>query len=53
MVKCGEYFQAENGPRELGNISINGKWMETTETSLILRHLEVKHREVSLLECKR
>ncbi|XP_054789330.1 protein-tyrosine-phosphatase PTP1-like [Prosopis cineraria] len=45
MVKCGDYFQAEDGPRELGNISIISKWMKTTETSLVLRHLEVKHRE--------
>lgn len=45
-VKCGDYFQAEDGPREVGNISIVGKWMSTTETSLVLRHLVVNHREV-------
>ncbi|KAL2324702.1 hypothetical protein Fmac_023760 [Flemingia macrophylla] len=44
-VKCGDYFQAEDGPRVVGNISIIGKWMSTTETSLVLRHLEVNHRE--------
>ncbi|KAG4910671.1 hypothetical protein JHK87_056787 [Glycine soja] len=46
MVKCVDYFQAEDGPREVGNISIIGKWENTTETSLVLRHLEVNHREV-------
>ncbi|KAK7343804.1 hypothetical protein VNO77_12841 [Canavalia gladiata] len=46
MVKCGDYFQAEDGPREVGNISIIGKWMNTTETSLVLRHLEINHRGV-------
>ncbi|KAI4346584.1 hypothetical protein L6164_007468 [Bauhinia variegata] len=45
LLKCGDYFQAEDGPREFGNISIISKWMETTETSLVLRHLEVKHNE--------
>ncbi|KAK7279739.1 hypothetical protein RJT34_24796 [Clitoria ternatea] len=45
MVKCGDYFQAEDGPREVGNISIISKWVKTTETSLVLRHLEVNHRE--------
>ncbi|TKY51508.1 Protein-tyrosine-phosphatase PTP1 [Spatholobus suberectus] len=46
IVKCGDYFQAEDGPREVGNISIISKWVNTTETSLVLRHLEVNHREV-------
>ncbi|KAG4984031.1 hypothetical protein AAZX31_10G206500 [Glycine max] len=46
MAKCGDYFQAEDRPREVGNISIIGKWENTTETSLVLRHLEVNHREV-------
>ncbi|QCE08013.1 protein-tyrosine phosphatase [Vigna unguiculata] len=46
MVKCGDYFQAEDGPREVGNISVIGKWVNTTETSLVLRLLEVNHREV-------
>lgn len=49
MVKCGDYFQAEDGPREFGNISIISKWTKTTETSLVLRHLEVKHKEVKFL----
>lgn len=48
MVKCGDYFQAEDGPREFGNISVIGKWVNSTETSLVLRLLEVNHREVRL-----
>lgn len=45
-VKCGDYFQAEDGPREFGNISIVTKWIQTTETSLILRCIEVKNKKV-------
>ncbi|KAL1343527.1 hypothetical protein HN51_029894 [Arachis hypogaea] len=44
-IKCGDYFQAEDGPRECGNISIISKWIKSTETSLVLRHLEVNHKE--------
>ncbi|GKV32344.1 hypothetical protein SLEP1_g40960 [Rubroshorea leprosula] len=44
-VKCGDYFQAENGPREFGNISVVTKQLQTTETSLVLRSLEVNHKE--------
>ncbi|XP_034675379.1 protein-tyrosine-phosphatase PTP1 isoform X1 [Vitis riparia] len=44
-VKCGDYFQAEDGPREFGNIFIVTKWIKTTKTSLVLRHLEVNHKE--------
>ncbi|KAL3845597.1 hypothetical protein ACJIZ3_003000 [Penstemon smallii] len=44
-VKCGDYFQAEDGPREFGSICIVTKWMQTTDTSLILRCLEVKNKE--------
>lgn len=47
MVKCGDYFQAEDGPREFGNICINTKWIKATDTSLVLRHLEVSCKEVS------
>lgn len=46
MVKCGDYFQSEDRPREFGNISLACKWTKTTETSLVLRHLEVNHKEV-------
>lgn len=46
MVKCGDYFQSEDGPREFGNICIVTKWQRTTETSLELRLLEVDYKEV-------
>ena len=45
-VKCGDYFQAEDGPREFGNIFTVTKWIKTTESSLVLRHLEVNYKEV-------
>ncbi|KAL9449442.1 hypothetical protein AB3S75_011386 [Citrus x aurantiifolia] len=45
MVKCGDYFQAEDGPREFGNICIVTKWTKTTETALVLRNLEVNYKE--------
>ncbi|GAB4844836.1 tyrosine protein phosphatase 1 [Ancistrocladus abbreviatus] len=45
MVKCGDYFQAEDGPREFGDITIVTKWMKTTASSLVLRHLEVTKAE--------
>ncbi|XP_059454283.1 protein-tyrosine-phosphatase PTP1 [Corylus avellana] len=45
MVKCGDYFQAEDGPREFGDICIVTKWIRTTDTSLELHLLEVNHRE--------
>ncbi|CAO2835250.1 unnamed protein product [Amaranthus hypochondriacus] len=45
MVKCGDYFQSENGPRDFGNISIVTKWTKTTESSLVLCHLEVTKAE--------
>ncbi|KAG8389699.1 hypothetical protein BUALT_Bualt01G0005900 [Buddleja alternifolia] len=44
-VKCADYFQAEDGPREFGNICIATKWIQTADNSLILRCLEVKHKE--------
>ncbi|KAG6419834.1 hypothetical protein SASPL_116346 [Salvia splendens] len=44
-LKCVDYFQAENGPREFGNICIATKKMETSDTSLICRSLEVKYKE--------
>ncbi|XP_010428033.1 PREDICTED: protein-tyrosine-phosphatase PTP1 [Camelina sativa] len=44
-VKCGDYFQAGDGPREFGNISVMTKWIKTTDTSLMLRNLEVKYKE--------
>jgi protein tyrosine phosphatase len=45
MIKCGDYFQAEDGPREFGNICIKTKWIKTTDTSLVLRCLEVRYKE--------
>ncbi|CAN8239415.1 unnamed protein product [Cochlearia groenlandica] len=44
-LKCGDYFQAEDRPREFGNISIMTKWVKTTDTSLLLRNLEVNYKE--------
>ncbi|KAH6774960.1 protein tyrosine phosphatase 1 [Perilla frutescens var. hirtella] len=44
-VKCGDYFQTEDGPREFGNISIFTKWIQKTDTSLILRCIEVKNKK--------
>ncbi|KAJ9146015.1 hypothetical protein P3X46_028335 [Hevea brasiliensis] len=43
--KCGDYFQAEDGPRDFGNICVVTKWMKTTNTSLVLRNLEVGYKE--------
>ncbi|KAF3661597.1 Protein-tyrosine-phosphatase PTP1 [Capsicum annuum] len=43
IVKCGDYFQADDGPRRFGNICIVTKWIKTTQTSLILRCLEVNY----------
>ncbi|KAL2906569.1 Protein-tyrosine-phosphatase PTP1 [Bienertia sinuspersici] len=48
-VKCDNYFEAENGPREFGDIFVVTKWMKTTESSLVLRHLEVTRAEVNSL----
>ncbi|XP_010256308.1 PREDICTED: protein-tyrosine-phosphatase PTP1 [Nelumbo nucifera] len=45
MVKCGDYFQAEDGPREFGNICIVSRWITTTDNSLVLRNLEVNYKE--------
>ncbi|KAK8597336.1 hypothetical protein V6N13_001949 [Hibiscus sabdariffa] len=44
-VKCGDYFQAEDGPRQFGNICIETKWIRATKTSLLLRSLEVNYKE--------
>ncbi|XP_021647534.2 protein-tyrosine-phosphatase PTP1 isoform X2 [Hevea brasiliensis] len=45
IVKCGDYFQAEDGPRDFGNMCLVTKWMRSTDTSLVLRHLEVGYKE--------
>ncbi|KAH6836046.1 protein tyrosine phosphatase 1 [Perilla frutescens var. hirtella] len=44
-LKCVDYFQAENGPREFGNICIATKRIESADTSLVWRFLEVKYKE--------
>ncbi|KAK4433646.1 Protein-tyrosine-phosphatase PTP1 [Sesamum alatum] len=44
-VKCVDYFQAEDGPRDFGNICIATKWIQTADNSLIFRCLEVKYKE--------
>ncbi|KAF9670662.1 hypothetical protein SADUNF_Sadunf13G0092100 [Salix dunnii] len=44
-VKCGNYFQAEDGPRDFGNISIVTKWIKNSDTSLLLRNLKVGYKE--------
>ncbi|KAK4365750.1 hypothetical protein RND71_013630 [Anisodus tanguticus] len=49
IVKCGDCFQADDGPRQFGNICIVTKWIKTSQTSLILRCLEVNYIEVSKL----
>lgn len=51
IVKCGDYFQADDGPRRFGNICIVTKWIKTTQTSLILRCLEVNYVQVSKIFC--
>lgn len=45
IQKCGDYFQAENGPRLFGNISTVTRSITTTDSSLVLRHLEVNREE--------
>lgn len=45
-VKCGDYIQAEDGPRDFGNISMVTKWIKTSDTSLLLRNLKVGYKEV-------
>ncbi|KAL8511457.1 hypothetical protein ACS0TY_018021 [Phlomoides rotata] len=44
-LKCVDYFQAEDGPRDFGNICIATKSIQTDDTSLIWRCLEVKRKE--------
>lgn len=45
IVKCGDYFQAEDGPRDFGNICLVTKWTKTTDNSLVLSNLEVGYKE--------
>ncbi|KAG6432687.1 hypothetical protein SASPL_104271 [Salvia splendens] len=45
-VKCGDYFQLEDGPSEFGDIIIVTKSQVTTDTSLVLRCIDVKNKTV-------
>nr|ACY78390.1 protein tyrosine phosphatase 1 [Phalaenopsis amabilis] len=45
MKKCADYFHVENATREFGNIILSNKWTQKSESSLILRCLEVKKKE--------
>ncbi|KAI3951507.1 hypothetical protein MKX01_018623 [Papaver californicum] len=45
IVKCGDYFNSEDRPREFGNIQLTTKWTRTTDTSLVLSCLEVKYKQ--------
>lgn len=45
IQKCGDYFQAENGPRLFGNICTVTRRITTTDSSLVLRHMEVNYEE--------
>ncbi|GAV78391.1 Y_phosphatase domain-containing protein [Cephalotus follicularis] len=45
ILKCGDYFQSEDGPRDFGNICLVTKWTRTTNTLLEFRLLEVKYKE--------
>ncbi|KAF6147867.1 hypothetical protein GIB67_014447 [Kingdonia uniflora] len=46
MIKCGDYFQADNDLREFGKIYVATKWTRTTDNSLILRYLEANYNEL-------
>ncbi|CAL0316062.1 unnamed protein product [Lupinus luteus] len=46
VVKCGDYFQTQDEPRIFGSISILTKSVKSTENALLLRHLEVKHKDL-------
>ncbi|XP_008781549.1 protein-tyrosine-phosphatase PTP1 isoform X2 [Phoenix dactylifera] len=45
MKKCADYFQSENGLREFGKTSVFTKSTRISKSSLVLRCLEVKHKE--------
>ncbi|KAJ8501110.1 hypothetical protein OPV22_011662 [Ensete ventricosum] len=46
MRKCADYFRAEDGLREFGKISVETKYTRIYASSLVLRCLEVKHKEL-------
>ncbi|KAJ0972056.1 hypothetical protein J5N97_020015 [Dioscorea zingiberensis] len=43
--KCADYFQGENGAREFWEFHVLTKWTRTSNSSLVLRCLEVKKKE--------
>ncbi|KAL3534410.1 hypothetical protein ACH5RR_002871 [Cinchona calisaya] len=43
--KCGDYLPADDGLREFGKICITRKWIKATDTSLLLRCLEVNYKQ--------
>ncbi|THU57355.1 hypothetical protein C4D60_Mb03t02640 [Musa balbisiana] len=43
--KCADYFQADDGLRGFGKISVETKYTRICASSLVLRCLEVKHKE--------
>ncbi|XP_077248700.1 protein tyrosine phosphatase 1 [Tasmannia lanceolata] len=45
MVKCDDYFQAEDRPREFGKICLTNRCTRETDNSLLLRSMEVKYKE--------
>ncbi|MFS8001523.1 putative protein-tyrosine-phosphatase [Helianthus anomalus] len=44
-VECGEYFQAEDGPRMFGNICTVTRNIPTTDSLLVLCHMLVNREE--------
>ncbi|CAL9107246.1 unnamed protein product [Musa acuminata var. zebrina] len=46
MRKCADYFQADDGLRGFGKISVETKYTRICASSLVLRCLEVKHKEL-------
>ncbi|XP_047306781.1 protein-tyrosine-phosphatase PTP1-like [Impatiens glandulifera] len=44
-IKCDDYFQTEDGPRDFGNIYITTKSFASTNTGLEMRNLEVNYKK--------
>lgn len=53
MKKCADYFQAESGVREFGKICVSTKCTRISQSSLVMRSMEVKYKDVSrmLIRC--
>ncbi|KAJ8557844.1 hypothetical protein K7X08_004610 [Anisodus acutangulus] len=45
LTQLVDNYKADDGPRQFGNICIVTKWIKTSQTSLILRCLEVNYIE--------